>query len=324
MSRVRAIIQAVDRWQQRTRIAAFLFAVYKKFGDDRGGQLASLIAFSGFLSFFPLMLVVVTTTSFMARRYPSLATSIRTSAISEFPVVGSELTRTAGVLPGSGLGLFVGFLLLLWGGLGFTHALQEAFLEMWHVPYKGRPSWVTRMKRSVGLIAILVVGVLATVVLTLVGTSITNSTLASTLGLGAAYALSVGLYLCLFWLLSPRNLRIVELLPGAVIAALGWQSLQVLGIRLVGSQLRRSSELYGTIGAALGLIWFLLLTTQTLLYALELTVVRIQGLWPRSLVHPPLTRSDQAVLLALAKQEERFAGERVSVQFDPSKPSPQQ
>jgi uncharacterized BrkB/YihY/UPF0761 family membrane protein len=321
MGAFRLIIHAIDRWQQRTSIAAFFVAVFKKFGDDRGSQLASLIVYSAFLSFFPLMLVVVTTTSFMAQRYPSLAASIRTSAISEFPVVGTELTRTAGKLPGSGLGLIVGFILLLWGGLGFTNALQGAFLEVWHVPYKIRPSWITRMKRSVVLFGVLVTGVVATVNFTFIRTLINSSRTADALGLFGAYSISVVLYLWVFWLLSPRTLRITELLPGAAIAALGWQALQVLGIRLVGTQLRRSSELYGTIGAALGLIWFLLLTTQTLLYSLEVTVVYKQHLWPRSLVQPPLTNSDEAVLAALAKQEERFVSETVSVRFENSQTS---
>jgi uncharacterized BrkB/YihY/UPF0761 family membrane protein len=315
MDPFRAILHAVDRWQQRTPPAAFLFAIVKKFGDDRGGQLASLVVFSAFLSFFPLMLVVVTTTSFIAQRYKSLAVSIRTSAISEFPVVGTELTQTTGKLPGSGLGLVVGFVLLLWGGLGFAHALQNAFLEIWHVPHKIRPSWLTRMQRSVVLFGVLVVGVIATVVFTFIGALITNGTAATVAGLAVAYAVSVGLYLWVFWLLSPRTVRIVALLPGVLIAALGWQALQVLGIRLVGTQLRRSSELYGTIGAALGLIWFLLLTTQILLYALEVTVVWNQHLWPRSLIQPPLTASDQTVLTALVMQEER-QGESVSVEFE--------
>lgn len=312
------MVRVIDRWQQRTPIAAFIVAIFKKFGDDSGSKLSSLIVFSAFLSFFPLMLIVVTATSFMAQRYASLATSIRDSAISEFPVVGTELTRTTGSLPGSGLGLVVGFVLLFWGGLGFTRALQDAFLEIWHVPHKKRPSWMTRLKRSIALITILFAGVLATVILTFIGTLIKNSMLAGSLGLAAAYVLSATLYVWLFWLLSPRNLRIVELLPGAVIAGLGWQTLQVLGIRLVGTQLRRSSELYGTIGAVLGLIWFLLLTTNTLIYALEVTVVYKQHLWPRSIVQPPLTNSDQAVLSALAMREERYIGEIVSVRFDAS------
>ena len=74
--------------------------------------------------------------------------------------------------------------------------------------------------------------------------------------------------------------------------------------------------LYGAIGAALGLLWFLVLGTQVLLYSLEVTVVSTQKLWPRSIVQPPLTASDITLLEAMAKQEERRPEEHVSVRFD--------
>lgn len=69
-----------------------------------------------------------------------------------------------------------------------------------------------------------------------------------------------GLFLSLFWLMSPRNLRLFDLIPGVTFAAVGWVVLQTIGLRVVSHRLRRSSRLYGTIGAALGLIFFLLAT----------------------------------------------------------------
>jgi YihY family inner membrane protein len=309
-------IRTVDRWQQRSRPAGFVVGVVKKYGDDRGGQLAALVTFSAFLSFFPLMLVVVTVTAFVARRSPELAERIRTSAVAEFPVVGAELTSDQAALPGSGLGLGVGLAALSWGGFGFTQAIQYAFHEVWHVPHKSRPSFGVRMKRGVLLLGLLVVALGASIVLGLVGSVFGGSRLVGAAGLLGACVTSGGLFLAIFWLLSPRDAGLSELLPGAVFAALGWQALQTLGVRLVGHQLRRSSDLYGAIGAALGLVWFLLLSSQIFLYALEITVVRKDRLWPRSIVQPPLTGPDMALLAAMAKQEERRPEERVSVQFD--------
>lgn len=309
-------IRAVDAWQQNSLPAGFVFGVIKKFGDDRGGQLAALISFSAFLAFFPLMLVVVTATAFLAQRYPEIADRIRTSAIAQFPVVGAELTSNERALPGSGLGLGIGLAGLLWGGFGVTQALQYAFHEIWHVPHKERPPYVARITRGLAVFALIIAGVLTSAALGLVGTLVRNSVLAGALGILAATAVSVGLFLVVFWLLSPKSLELKQLLPGAVIAALGWQGLQLLGLRLVGHQLRRSSQLYGAIGAALGLLWFLVLGTQVLLYALEVTVVRAQRLWPRSIVQPRLTSSDLKLLEAMAKQEERRVEEHIVVTFD--------
>lgn len=309
-------VRAFDGWQQRSVPAGFVVGVVKKFGDDRGGQLSALISFSAFLAFLPLMLVVVTVTSFIAQRYPDIAERIRNSAAAQFPVVGAELTTNEKALPGSGLGLGIGFAGLLWGGFGVTQSLQYAFHEVWHVPHKDRPSLIARLTRGVGVFGVIVCAVLASASLGLVGTIVRNSIVAGALGIVAATAVSFGLFLVVFWLLSPKSLRISSLLPGAVVSAVGWQGLQVIGLRLVSHQLRRSSQLYGAIGAALGLIGFLVLVTQVLLYALEITVVRTQRLWPRSILHPPLTPSDVRLLKAMAMQEERRPEEHIVVSFD--------
>jgi uncharacterized BrkB/YihY/UPF0761 family membrane protein len=135
-----------------------------------------------------------------------------------------------------------------------------------------------------------------------------------------SFVIVFGLFLSLFWLMSPRNLRLGDLLPGVTFAAVGWAALQTIGLRLVSHQLRRSSQLYGTIGAALGLIAFFLLASEVVIYGLEVTVVRVQRLWPRSLLQPPLAGPDRQMLIAMAKQEERRPEERISVEIDSTSP----
>lgn len=309
-------VRAIDAWQQRSQLAGFVFGVVKKFGDDRGGQLAALISFSAFLSFFPLMLVVVTATAFVAQRYPTIAEGIRTSAVAQFPVVGAELTSNERALPGSGLGLGIGFAGLLWGGFGVTQSLQYAFHEIWHVPHKDRPPLVIRVMRGFGVFGLVILGVLASAALVFIRSLARGSVLAGLLGILAATSVSLCLFLTVFWLLSPKSVPLRNLVPGAIIAAVGWQTLQLLGLHLVSHQLRRSSQLYGAIGAALGLVWFLVLGTHILLYSLEITVVRTEKLWPRSIVQPPLTSSDIRLLEVMAMQEERREEQHVAVNFD--------
>ena len=49
------VLRGVDKWQQSNRNAGFLVAVILKFGDDRAGALASLIAYNPFLAVFPFL-----------------------------------------------------------------------------------------------------------------------------------------------------------------------------------------------------------------------------------------------------------------------------
>ena len=316
MNPLEQALRSIDRLQQRSKPIAFVVGVVKKFGDDRGGQLGALVSFYAFLSFFPLTLVVVTTTAFLSQRNPSIAERLRASSLSQFPVVGTELTSGEKALHGSGVGFVVGLAGLLWGGLGVTQSLQYAFHEVWHVPHKDRPPLLTRVGRGVGVLALLGVGVVASAILGALGSLISNSPVAGTLGLIGSFAIVLGLFLSLFWLLSPRDVRLVDLLPGVTFAAVGWVALQTIGLRLLTHQLRRSSQLYGTIGAALGLIAFFLLATQVVFYGLEVAVVRVQRLWPRSLLQPPLTDPDKQMLITMAKQEERRPEERISVEID--------
>ena len=310
------VIRSLDRLQQKSPFAGFVVGVFKKYGDDRGGQLAALVTFSAYLAFFPLMLVVLTGTALLARAHPSLAERIRTSTIAQFPVVGTELTTGERALPGSGLGLGLSVLGLLWSGFGVTQSLQYVFHEVWHVPHKSRPPIVLRFLRGFALFGLVALGLLASTMLGLLGTFIHNSRALGVVGLIGAFAIGVALYMVVFWLLSPRRAGLVELLPGALVASLGWQILQFTGFRLVSRQLRRSSELYGAIGAGLGLLAFLYLGAQVLLYSLELTVVRKQRLWPRSILQPPLTDADIELLKLMALQEERRPEEHVAVAFD--------
>jgi YihY family inner membrane protein len=309
------MVRRLDRFQQAHAPLAFGYAVVKKFGDDRGSQLAGLIAFYAFLSFFPLMLVLVTVTSFLAHGNPHLANQIRDSALNQFPVVGPDLAGHDKVLPGSGFGLAIGLLGLLWGALGVTQAVQYAVAEVWHVPYKDRPNFFLRLLRGLALFVLLGGGVVVTVGLGSLGGVIGSSRLAGAAGLAAATALSIALYLAVFRMLSPKHLRWSDLLPGAIVGGVGWQVLETLGVQLVQRQLRHSSQLYGTVGVVLGLIFFLVLVSQLTLYALEINVVRVNHLWPRSLVQPPLTEADRVQLQAMARQEERRPEQRVTVAF---------
>ncbi|HEX8929272.1 MAG TPA: ribonuclease BN, partial [Actinomycetota bacterium] len=57
---VKRSMERLDRYQQGNRWLAVPFAVVRKFGDDQAGNLAAVLAYYGFFSLFPLLLVLVT------------------------------------------------------------------------------------------------------------------------------------------------------------------------------------------------------------------------------------------------------------------------
>ena len=169
-----------------------------------------------------------------------------------------------------------------------------------------------------GLLLFLLFGafVVVTAGLAALGALLGDSLVAGVAGFVAGTCVSVGLYLVVFRMLSPKDLNWKDLLPGAIVAGVGWQLLETLGVQLVQHQLKHSSQLYGTVGVVLGLIWFLLLVAQITLYGIEINIVRVQHLWPRSMIPPPLTPADRDVLENIAEQEERVEDQRVTVEFE--------
>ena len=269
---------------------AFPVGVWRKFGDDQAGNLAALIAYYGFVSVFPLLLLTITILGIALRNNPELQEKVLNSALSEFPVIGDQLRANVHSLNRTGLGLVVGIVGTLLGARGVTGAIQNAMNAVWDVPRRERPGFPFSLLRSFGMLGTLGIGVLATTVLSGFGTW-GGKVLGGVGGSVLAIALSLLVNMGLFWLglrlATAPSVRTRDLRNGAILAAIVWQTLQTLGVFFVTHTLRHASSLYGTFGLVLGLLAWLYLQAQLTLYAVEADVVRTRGLWPRSLFAPP-------------------------------------
>ncbi len=128
------VVDAVDAYQRTHRWLGFPLAVIYKFADDQGPYLAALITYYGFLSLFPLLLLLMTILAFVLDGDPHLQAKLIDSALVQFPVIGSQLSDNVHSLKGSGIGLAVGILGTLYGCLGAAGATQDAFNRAWAVP----------------------------------------------------------------------------------------------------------------------------------------------------------------------------------------------
>src|SRR3954453_8610439 len=117
---MKGLLGRIDAYQRDHRWLALPVAVVKKFGDDGANREAALIAWWGFFSLFPLLLLFTAILGFVLAGDPSAQESIRTSALSNFPVVGSTI-RT-GHLNGSAVALVVGIVGAILSGTSVTLA----------------------------------------------------------------------------------------------------------------------------------------------------------------------------------------------------------
>lgn len=152
----------------------FPIAVAYKFLDDQGVYLAALIAYYGFISLFPLLLLLSTVLGFVLSGHPELQQDIIDSAVSQFPVIGADLADPHRI--GGGVtGLVIGLVGALYGGLGVALACQNAMNTAWSVPRNMRPDPLRGRLRGLLL--------LGTIGLAILGT-------AAVAGIGAATHLS--------------------------------------------------------------------------------------------------------------------------------------
>ncbi len=312
-------VRALDRFQRRHGALGFPLGVVKKFADDQAGHLAALMAYYGFFALFPLLLVLVTVLGWVLQGNRELYDDIVEGALGQFPVIGNDLQVDA--LGGSTVALVIGLVAAIWAGLGITLAGQRAMDQVWDVPHRLRRNFLTARVR--GLLILLVLGLLNVAVTTGVGLLVggLGGFALTVAGFAASAVLDIALFWAVFRLFTSAEVPTRQLWLGIGIAAVGWAVLQAVGGLYVDRVVRRANATYGFFAIVIGLMSWLYLGGQMLLYAAEANVVRARRLWPRSLLEP-VTAADVQALRAAARVEERREGERIEVTFGPRSGAP--
>jgi YihY family inner membrane protein len=323
MNPVERALRRADEAQQRHAPTAILFGVIKKFGDDNAGALVSNLAYTGFVSVFPLLLILVTVLVNVAAGDPSLRSQVIHGATMQFPLIGKQLASNVhGLKRATAASLTVGLLLLVWGVTKLAQAGLFTMEQVWNVPGPDRPGYFQRLGRSVAFLAILALGVVISTLLAGLVTYGHHAFIIRALAQCLAGLANVGLYYLGFRALTPRSVRSRELVPGAIAGGLFWTVLQAFGAYLVHRYLR-SDSVYGIFATVLGLVAWIYFGAQAAIYAAEINVVLARKLWPRTMVQPPLTEADRASMTLQALQNQRRAEQQIEVRFvDRPAPAP--
>ena len=284
-------------------------------GDDNANLLVVALAWYGFTAIFPLLLVMVTVFGFIGAQ--SIGSGI-IRTLHQFPVVGSSFNPASHhALHGSGLGLVIGLIGLLYGAQGVTQTAQQAMATVWNIPQIQRTGFLPRLGRS--LAALLTIGgaFVINAFVTAYATGGTASYAIRAPVLVGLLAINAGLYFASFALLTAKAVGPRGLLPGAILAAVGFTALITVGTGLVTHQLKNASGTYGAFGSVIGIVVFLLLLLAKLtMYAAELNPVLARSLYPRAL---PLggepTAADRQVLADLVHAEQRRDDQAIGVGF---------
>jgi YihY family inner membrane protein len=276
-------VNKIDAWQQRYRWTAFTYAVIKKYGEDESSYKAALLTYYGFLSLFPLLLVLTTIASLLAANHPAQQHDIIRSITTYFPVLGSQLSSHIQGLHKSGVALAVGIVLTMYGARGVADVFRRNVQIIWKVPKAQRLGFPKTILNSLIIVGVGGIGFAA---------ASASAGLAAAAGHGPLFrllSLGVNLFI-LFWLFTfllniclPRRVALRDVRSGALAAAIGLVILQILGGYLLKTELKRLDALYSYFAIALGLLFWIYLQAQLMHYAITISAVGAQHLWPRSI-----------------------------------------
>jgi YihY family inner membrane protein len=296
----------VDRLQRRVPAIGFPVAVAKRYGEDHGGWLGSLIAYYGFFSLYPLLVVFVTLATWVLDDRPTALQRVLEALWSKLPFVTDELS--AGVnqqvqnLAGQGWVLGVSLIVALWGCIGVVRVLQDTVNTIWGVPRYRRPRFFSKLLRGLAVVGLLGIGVVGTAI-------VAGITVAVDLPLVAAFgaavanivlagAIAIGVY----HLVIGTSVRTADVLPGALITAVGVYVIALLGGLYVKHVVARMSGVYGPFASTIGLLAYVSLTVQIFVVATEVSVVRARRLWPRTLTSDLGEPDQRAIELTMGRE----------------------
>jgi membrane protein len=284
---VKAPLRRFDDYQQRKPALALPLGVIKKFGEDEGGSMVSLIAYRAFFSLFPLLLLMTTLLGYVLAGNDELRREVVNGTLSQFPIIGNQLK--GGELHGSGIALAVGIVGSLLAGLGVVLETESTFNRCWGVPKAAERSFVGARLRAIGLLVVL--GGLAVVSTVVSGLAAGG---ADFLGAGGkvgglviATLLNLFVFGAVFRLLTTDTVETRALIPGVVVATIGWEILQVIGGWYISHEVKNASAVYGTFALVIGLLAWIHLGAMFVVLGAETNVVRTRKLWPRSMFGGP-------------------------------------
>ena len=313
---VSKLLDKIDTIQQHRPSLSFIYALIKKYGDDRGGYQAALITYYGFLSLFPLLLVLVTLVQIVFGPNSSVRQHIITSVGHYFPLLSSQLQNNVHAKSGEGIGLAIGLLLTFYGARGGVNALSYTLNNIWHVPQDKRGNFLTNLWHGIAIMFVGGIGFIVAAAVSGLSSSVNYSSLSKLLLNFMSVCIIAGVLTAVSRLaiMLPAKAQFRDLLYGNIACAVLLQILLTFGSLIMKRELQNLNSIYGTFAIVLGLLFWIYLLTQVFMYAAEANAVRYWHLWPRGLT-PPLTAADRQAQKLYLRRESYVGDESVEVEF---------
>lgn len=267
---------------------------YDRHSAVLGSQVAAALTYFGFLSFFPLLALAFSVVGYVSVFYPGAQDSVMRVVEDAFPsLIGTgegqiDVNDIIAAKRGAGV---IGVLGLLYTGFGWIDALRDGLRRVFgtleaRMPFlrKKLVDLVVLVLLGVALLASIVVSSLATAATTQalgwvdLADSAAAAVLLKVLSVTLVLAGDTVLFAILLSRLSGAHLPWRRVRSGAVLAAVCFEVLKLLGTFLVGRT--TTNPVYGTFAVVVGLLVWINLVSRLLVFVAAWTATQPYSLLP--------------------------------------------
>ncbi len=272
-------------------VLGWLLRVQERFGELNGTALANGIALQTFLSIFPLIIVAISVAGFLSAGDPAFTDDLvdalglqgeEAERIEELVANAEDSRRAASV---------VGLAGLLITGLGLVAAVQRSIDVSWQTLGAGLKDKLRAFVWLVGAAAIFVGSFALSVILNFL------PGIFAPLAILAGLAVNVALFLWTFTWLGRLPVSWKRNLPGAVLCAVGFEVLKIVGSIFVPRLVANSSALYGSLGIVFAVLAWLAFFGRLLVYGSVVNVLTYEDDQGTVAVPVHAPRVDHAIAL---------------------------
>ena len=259
------------RWRARWPWLDRVLTVQERFGAVGGGPLSSSITLATFLSIFPLLLVLIAVVGFLSAGRSDFTSDViselglrgeAAQSVEDAIAIAEDSRQAASIL---------GLVGLLWAGLAVVGALQAALNAAWQVTGRGLLDRLVALKWLLGAGTLfLLTAALGPLLSWLPGWLMV-------VNIAVGLAVTTVLFLWTYTSLGNNAVGWRVHLPGALVVAVGFEILKLVGAIYVPRLVSGSSALYGSIGVVFATLAWLAIYARLIVHGAVLNVVQYEA-----------------------------------------------
>ena len=261
----------VEKARARWGAVDIVVRTFKRYSEDDGGTYSAALTYFMFFSIFPLLLFAAAVLGYIVSDADQQQRLV-TSGLNTVPILKDALTPEGlKVIQANRNNLAItGGVLALYSGSGVIVALQHALNKINHIT--DEPNFWQKKLRSIVWLAILGIGAIASLALSGIA-GFAPGPLAFILGLAGGLAVNTALFATAFRVLPGKDFTWGEVLPGSIVAAVGFEILKIGGAWYLARGETARNDTFGTFAAAAALLIASYLVAQVILLSAEVNAV---------------------------------------------------